>query len=101
MATDTAGRFSPHMRGVTVTSLAAVMGVAAALVSQAVTGGTATDPTGGYVLVGAILVQFPILKAVGIEIEDFSGKDYAYVGFMTFALWFVCWAILLTAGVAL
>ena len=101
MATDTAGRFSPHMRGLTVTALASLMGVAAAVVSSVVTAGAstpATDPMGTYVLAGAILVQFPVLKVVGIDVEDFGAKDYLYVAFMTFSLWFVCWGILLSTG---
>ena len=101
MATDTAGRFSPHMRGVTVTALASIMGIVAAVASSVVTAGAAmpaTDPKGVFVLGGAILVQFPVLRAVGIDVEDFSTKDYLYVAFMTFSLWFVCWGILLSTG---
>ena len=101
MATDTAGRFSPHMRGVTVTALASIMGIVAAVASSVVTAGAATpatDPKGVFVLAGAILVQFPVLRAVGIDVEDFSTKDYLYVAFMTFSLWFVCWGILLSTG---
>ncbi|PSQ23844.1 hypothetical protein BRD04_02295 [Halobacteriales archaeon QS_9_67_17] len=101
MATDTAGRFSPHMRGVTVTALASIMGIVAAVASSVVTAGAATaatDPKGVFVLGGAILVQFPVLQAVGIDMEDFSTKDYLYVAFMTFSLWFVCWGILLSTN---
>ena len=101
MATDTAGRFSSHMRGVTVTALASIMGIVAAVASSVVTAGAAapaTDPKGVFVLGGATLVQFPVLQAVGIDMEDFSTKDYLYVAFMTFSLWFVCWGILLSTG---
>jgi hypothetical protein len=53
--------------------------------------------------VGAIIVQFPVfrlLEAAGIQLDtdDFGAKDYLYVAFMTFSLWFVSWAILLTTG---
>jgi uncharacterized membrane protein len=101
MATDTAGRFSAHMRGVTVTTLASTMGLVAAVASSIVTAGAAspaTDPMGVFVLAGAILVQFPVLQVVGIDVNDFSTKDYLYVAFMTFSLWFVCWGILLSTG---
>ncbi|MFC7176252.1 hypothetical protein [Halosegnis marinus] len=101
MATDTAGRFSPHMRGVTVTALASVMGILAAVGSSVVTAEAATpatDPMGVFVLAGAILVQFPVLQVVGIDVGEFSTKDYLYVAFMTFSLWFVCWGILLSTG---
>lgn len=104
MATDTAGRFSSHLRGVVVTSLACSMGLAAAVASSVVTAGLQTPATSNqalYVLVGAILVQFPVLSVMGIDVGEFSTKDYLYVAFMTFALWFVTWGVLLTAGVSL
>lgn len=101
MATDTADRFSPHLRGLTVTTLASLAGVAAAVVSVVLTADAASPATsslGLYVLAGAVLVQFPVLQLAGIDVEDFSAKDYLYVAFMTFSLWFVCWTILLTTG---
>jgi hypothetical protein len=102
MATDTAERRVAHIRGVTVTAIACLAGVVAAVVSTAVASG-ASDPLGVYVLAGAVVVQFPlfrILEKAGIELDtdDFGVKDYLYVAFMTFALWFVCWSILLTTG---
>ena len=97
MATESVDGWSAHMRGLTVTTLASIAGVAAGVVSAAVTAG-ATDRTGLYVVAAAILVQFPVLRLIGIDVEDFSAKDYLYVAFMTFALWFVSWGILLTAG---
>lgn len=96
MATDTVDARRAHVRGVTVTTLATVTGIVAALVSTVVASG-ATDSVAVYVLAGAVLLQFPILQVLGIDVEEFSTKDYLYVAFMTFALWFVCWAILLTA----
>ena len=102
MATDTAERRVAHLRGVTVTALACLSGVLAAVVSAAVASG-ATDTLGLYVLAAAVVVQFPLLRVLekaGLEldVEDFGAKDYLYVAFMTFALWFVCWTILLTTG---
>lgn len=100
MATDTADRWSAHVRGLTVTTLAALAGVAGALASSIVASG-AGDTIGLYVLAGAIVVQFPILRLAGIDVEDFSAKDYLYIAFMTFSFWFVSWTILLTTGTAL
>ena len=97
MATDTADKRAAHLRGLTVTMLACVAGIGAAVVSQGLAA-SATDTTALYVVVGAIAVQFPILQVVGIDINDFSTKDYLYVAFMTFSLWFVSWGVLLTAG---
>jgi hypothetical protein len=100
MATDTVDGRAAHLRGVTVTTVSAVMGVVAAVVSSVVAT-SATDRLAVFVLAGAVLVQFPLLKLLGMDVEDFSTKDYLYVFFMTFALWFVSWAILLTAGASL
>ncbi|QLD89882.1 hypothetical protein HWV07_12940 [Natronomonas salina] len=102
MATESAERRVAHVRGVTVTALACLAGVVAAVVSSAVASG-ATDTLGVYVLAAAVIVQFPlhrVLEQAGVEldVDDFGPKDYLYVAFMTFALWFVCWTILLTTG---
>ncbi|MFD1511789.1 hypothetical protein [Halomarina rubra] len=99
MATDTVDRPSDHIRGITVTALASLLGIAAAFGSYTIT----TDPTATavvYALVAAIVVQFPVLRVTGLK-EEFSTKDYLYVAFMTFALWFVCLTILFTADVSL
>lgn len=98
MATDTADGMSSHMRGLSVTTITALAGIGAAFGSNAVASG-ATDFTGLLVVAVAVLAQLPVLQVIGIDRDDLSGKDYAYIAFMTFALWFVSWGILLTAGV--
>ena len=105
MATDTAERRTAHIRGVTVTAIACLSGVVAALVSTMVATG-AGDTLAVYVLAGAVIVQFPLyrlLEMAGMEldVDDFGVEDYLYIAFMTFSLWFVCWAILLTTGASL
>ena len=97
MATDTADGMSSHMRGLTVTTITAVAGIAAAFGSNAIAS-SATDVTGLVVVAVAVLAQLPVLRVIGISQEDLSTKDMLYIAFMTFALWFVSWAILLTAG---
>jgi len=106
MATETADERRAHIRGVTVTTLASVAGIAAGIVSQVITAGAdpgvaASSNTALYVLVAAILAQLPILQVLGIDVEDFSPKDYLYVAFMTFSLWFVSWGVLLTTRTTL
>lgn len=97
MATETGGAVSPHIRGVTVTTVACVFGVAAGVASAVLSGGPG-DTLGLAILGGAVLVQFPLLGLVGIDVSDFSTKDRIYVAFMTFAMWFITWALLLTTG---
>ncbi|MFB6310400.1 MAG: hypothetical protein ABEH64_04365 [Salinirussus sp.] len=97
MATDTGEGFSSHLRGVTVTTIATVSGLLAGVGSAVLASGPG-DTVGLIVLLAAILVQFPIYYAVGIDVGDFSAKDQLYVGFMTFTMWFISWGILLTVG---
>lgn len=102
MATETATGFSDHMRGVTVTTLACLAGVAAALTSGYVVGTSveaAQQTLSVGILGGFILGQFPLLRVVGIDVEGFGVKDYLYVAFMTFTLWFISYGIMLTAEV--
>ena len=103
MATETQAGLSGHLRGVTVTTLACLAGVVAGIVSGAVVGtspAAATDRRPLGVLAAFVLVQFPILKAVGVDGTDFGIKDNLYLVFMTFVLWFVTLTILLTSGVS-
>jgi hypothetical protein len=106
MATDTADRRTAHLRGVTVTTLAALAGIGAALVSSQVATG-ATDRAALFVLVGFTFAQFAVLQGIDkagllqLDVQDFGAKDVLYVVFMTFALWFVSWGILLTSGASL
>lgn len=89
---------SPYMRGVTVTTTATIFGILAGLVSTMRAAGPG-DTSGALWLVAAIVVQFAVYSAVGIDTDEFGTKDYLYIAFMTFAMWFISWGILLTAGV--
>jgi hypothetical protein len=104
MATETQTGLSGHLRGVTVTTLACLAGVVAGVVSGALVGtspAAATDRRTIGVLAAFVLVQFPVLKVVGVDVADFGVKDNLFLVFMTFVLWFVTLTILLTAGVPL
>ena len=98
MATETVDRRSGHHRSVIVTTLACLAGVGAATVSEFVVAAGPTDNMALYVLLASILVQFPILQVSGFDLDEFSKKDYLYVAFMTFSLWFVSWTMLLTVA---
>jgi hypothetical protein len=103
MATESQPGLSKHVRGVTVTTLSCLAGVAAAVTSGVVVG---TDPVAASsqltvgIVAAFIAVQFPVLRVVGVDVSDFGAKDFLYVGFMTFTLWFITFAIILTAGVS-
>ncbi|SDX66768.1 EMC6-like membrane protein [Halobellus clavatus] len=104
MATETQSGLSDHIRGITVTTLACLAGVAAAVASGSIVGTDAAAATSRQTLMivaGLVVLQFPVLRVVGIDVSDFGAKDYLYVAFMTFALWFITFGIILTEGVAL
>jgi len=97
MATDTADGRSDHVRGLTVTTLAAILGILSAFASKAVA--TAPqDATAAYVVVAVIAVQLAVLRGTGL-VDDFDAKSVLFVAFMTFSLWFVSLTILWTADV--
>lgn len=103
MATESASGLSDHMRGVTVTTSACLGGILAGVASAVVVGTTpeaATDLQAVLILGIAIFAQFPILKLVGVDVSDFGIKDNLFVSFMTFCLWFITYAILLTSAVS-
>jgi hypothetical protein len=98
MATETADEgWDDHLRGLTVTSLASLLGIAAGVASTAMASGP-NDRLGLYILGAAVLVQIPVYMAVGMDVDAFGVKEYLYIAFITFSLWFVSWGILLTAG---
>jgi hypothetical protein len=96
MATESDAGVSPHIRGLTVTTLASLAGIAGGTISAVVTTG-ASDQLGLSILLVSILLQFPILYVLGIDPREFGIKDNIYVVFMTFVLWFITWGIFLTA----
>jgi hypothetical protein len=97
MATETGDRFSPHLRGVTVTTISTLLGLLAGIASAVVAAGP-SDTIGLAIVAGAVAVQFPLFNLIGIDVDDFSKKDYLYVTFMTVVLWFITWGLLMTAG---
>ena len=102
MATESASGLSDHVRGVTVTTSACLGGILAGLASAVVVGTTpeaAADMQAVLILGITIFAQFPILKLLGVDIADFGIKDNLFVSFMTFCLWFITYAILLTSAV--
>ena len=99
MATETSRQLTGHLKSVVVTGLTTVLGIGAGLATKTMELSPGSNTALG-VLAAAILVQFPILQVVGVDVGEFSTKDYLYVAFMTFSLWFVTWSILLTTAQA-
>ncbi|WP_049971748.1 EMC6-like membrane protein [Haladaptatus cibarius] len=103
MATEQATeRRAAHLRSITVTALASLAGIAAGFASAMVVGTSgqaATDQLGLAIMLGFVVVQLPLLRVIGYELNGI--KDHLFVAFMTFSLWFITWGILLTNQVQL
>jgi hypothetical protein len=100
---DTGEEFDPHLRSITVTTTATLLGIVAGVASMlfATAEGTPPQPdnTLGFgILAGAVVLQFPLYQAVGIDIREFETKDQVYIFFMTFVTWFISWSVLMTTG---
>jgi len=104
MATEQAEGMDSHLRSITVTSLASIGGIVAAFTSSAMTAGMAAGEAAMYqpaqlVVLAVVLVQIPLYRVMGVYGEDGPGaKDYLFIAFMTFSLWFVVWGIMLETG---
>ncbi|MFC7188006.1 hypothetical protein [Halorubrum yunnanense] len=93
---------SGHARGVVVTTICCLAGIAAGVVSAAYVGTTveAAQSTTVVLVLGAfVLAQYPLYKIIGVS--DFGVKDNLYVAFLTFTLWFISYTVLATSGVQL
>jgi hypothetical protein len=56
-------------------------------------GGSPFFKGGILLLILAILLQHPVFSNLGIELGK---KDWAYLSFLTFILWFITWTFLLS-----
>jgi hypothetical protein len=104
MATESRSGLTGHVKSVTTTTLATLSGVAAAVLSGFLFGTSieaATNTRAVLILAVVIAAQFPAHRLLGIDVDDYGPKDYLYIAFMTFTLWFITYSILLTAGVSL
>lgn len=96
MATESGDSVSPYIRGVSVTTISTLSGIAAGILSAMYASGP-SDSLGFFILGIAMLFQLPVIQAIGVDVREFDTKDKLYIGFMTFVLWFISWSILMTA----
>lgn len=89
------GGMSSYQRSITVTSIATLLGLVSGVISAQIASGP-TDQVALGVWFGAALASFVMMRVFGVDITDFSTKDNVYVLFMSFALWFITFSILLT-----
>ena len=98
-----ADKQAEHIVRIKRTLIACLLGIVAGIISY-VAGGTpdAAGMQGDVGLLGLMLmlagvvVQKHVFIMLGMDADKLGGKDWFYQGFMTFAFWFMSWAILLT-----
>jgi len=92
-----------HIERIKRTLIACLLGMFAGVIS-CLSGGV-PDALGhqnngllGFMLMLAgIVVQKHLFILLGMDTSKLGGKDWFYQGFMTFALWFMAWTILLSS----
>jgi hypothetical protein len=95
MSTETDDRRDSHMRSLIVVAVTTLGGVGAGVASTEVAA-SATDQGALLVVGSALLLELVVMQVLGVDVREFSTKDQLYVLFMTFSMWYVAWAILLT-----
>ncbi|KQC03096.1 MAG: hypothetical protein APR53_06120 [Methanoculleus sp. SDB] len=91
-----------HKERILRTVIACFMGIAAGILSFTVagevnpeTGLQANAIVGWLLLLAGIVFQKHVFIITRIDYTKLGGKDWFYQGFMTFALWFISWTVLL------
>lgn len=94
---DESSGYSQYARSVIVTTGATLSGVLVAFLTAL----SGVDPQSNTILLpvaAAVIIQFPIYRVVGLDVDDFGTKGKLYIGLMTFILWFLTWGVLLTTS---
>ena len=97
-----ADKQAEHIARIQRTLIASLLGIGTGVLSY-IAGGTpnavglqADGFLGFMLMLAAIVVQKHIFILLHMDTEKLGMKDWFYQGFMTFAFWFMSWAILLT-----
>lgn len=95
-----------HRERILRTSVACFMGILAGVLSYIAIGdpageGAARGLFGFLVLIAAIVFQKQVFFLLRIDHTRLGAKDWFYQSFMTLALWFISWTLLLTAQTTL
>jgi hypothetical protein len=102
-----ADKQAEHIARIKRTLIASLMGICTGALSFTLGGipdaaGLQKDGILGLMLMLAgIVFQKHIFFLMGMDTDRLGGKDWFYQGFMTFAFWFMTWAILLTCFIGI
>ena len=101
----TARKKSEHGERVIRTLIACVLGMIAGITSYFIAGtpsaetGVQADPfIGILILLVAIVLQRTIFILLKIDTAKLGKKDWFYQAFMTFAMWYLSWTIILSTS---
>jgi hypothetical protein len=78
-----------HVEGIKKTALSSVLGVAGGVISYYLPAYSL------FILIVVVYGQRLILPRLAIDTKEYRLTDWFFLGFMTFAFWFVSWTILL------
>ncbi len=84
------GKQATHVEGIKKTLVASMLGIIGGLLSYYV-----SPSFGIFIFIVVFYSQRLILPRLQIDVKEYQLKDWFYTGFMTFAFWFMSWAILL------
>jgi hypothetical protein len=84
-----------HVEGIKKTITASLFGIAGGIVSYYLNVVSYGIIVGILILAVIVYLQRQVLPLMGINVKEFRFTDWFYLGFMTFAFWFVSWTILL------
>jgi hypothetical protein len=94
---DGSSGYSQYARSVIVTTGATLSGVFVAVLTAL----SGADPQSNTILLpvaAAVVIQFPLYRVIGLDVDDFGTKGKVYIVLMTFILWFLTWGVLLTTN---
>lgn len=85
-----------HIDGIKKTAVSSILGMASGVICYYVLTLSSRPENFSYlILLMAFYIQKPIYIYLGMDVNQFTWKDWFYVAFMTMILWFVSWTLLL------
>ncbi|MCQ8893771.1 MAG: hypothetical protein NQU46_03965 [Methanolinea sp.] len=94
-----------HLGKIKKTLVACIIGILTGIISFLLIDPTHVTGLQSYtilaflIMVAGVVVQRHLFVLLGLGTPSMGAKDWLYQGFITFALWFITWTILLTQGV--
>ncbi len=92
----TVDRRKRHIDGIKKTAVSSVLGIASGVICYYILTLSQMPENFSYLLlIVAFYVQKPVYMNMGMDVNQFTWKDWFFVLFMTVTFWFVSWTLLL------